>query len=215
LVEAKANLSSAVETDRAPSALPSDRWEHFPYSQLSHHGCACCDIAHEWVVAMDYAQLNGADLSSGPRWLRARYKWGPSSWPMHWCEVVRRKSIDCGAHAALSRELFNERGLVAFPAQLVQRYGEDATDQWRVAWEQEDVSCHWLDGEHIYHEGTALLTGDGAIKVWDASAASWIEPSQPGGYGSLVALRVIADNSGSELSWGDRVITPNNWNVIG
>jgi hypothetical protein len=168
---------------------------------------------------MDFAQLNGAVLSSGPRWLRARYKWGPSNWPMHWCEVVRRKSIDCGAHAALSRELFTERGLVAFPAQLVQRYSEDSTDQWRVAWARDDVSSHWLDGENIYHEGAALLAGDNALKIWDASSASWIEPRQSGsGYGSLVALRVITEPeeySGTELAWGERTIVPNAWNAIG
>src|SRR4028118_684722 len=60
------------------------KWETFPYSQLLHHGEACCNIAREWLVAMDFAQLNGGDLMSGPRWMRKNYEWGPSIWPLHW-----------------------------------------------------------------------------------------------------------------------------------
>jgi hypothetical protein len=219
LVEANTAASQALDEQRSPKLLPSERWEDFPYSRLSHHGAACCEIAREWVLAMDFAQLNGADLSSGPRWLRARYKWGPSGWPMHWCEVVRLKTIDCGAHASLSREAFNARGLTAYPAQLVQRYSEDATDQWREKWGQEQVSCHWLDGEHIYHEATALVLGDGEVKIWDASSATWLDtPSSGAGYGSVAAVRIIveaeADAVGS-LKWGERALTPNIWNQLG
>jgi hypothetical protein len=216
LVEANTAPSQALDEHRAPGWLPSERWEDFPYSTLSHHGGACCEIAREWVLAMDFAQLNGADLSSGPRWLRARYTWGPSPWPMHWCEVVRLKTIDCGAHAALSREMFNARGRTAYPAQLVQRYSEDATDQWREKWGQEQVSCHWLDRVHIYHEATALLVDDGEVKIWDGSAGSWIDPRRSsGGYGNVVALRVFADPPARRregFAWGDRRIQPNLWN---
>ena len=216
LVEGNTAASRALDEQRAPGWLPSERWEDFPHSRLSHHGAACCEIAREWVLAMDFAQLNGADLSSGPRWLRARYKWGPSPWPMHWCEVVRLKTIDCGAHACLSREMFIARGLTAYPAQLVQRYSEDATDQWREKWGQEQVSCHWLDGEHIYHEATALLVGDQKVKIWDASSASWIDAAQAGaGYGSVVAVRIVVeDDAAAALSWGDHELAPNVWNQI-
>jgi hypothetical protein len=217
LVEGNTAASTALDQQGTPDRLASATWETFPYSVLSHHGAACCDIAREWVLAMDFAQLNGADLSTGPRWLRARYKWGPSPWPMHWCEVVKLKTIDCGAHASLSREAFIARGLTAYPAQLVQRYSEEATDQWREKWGQEQVSCHWLDGKHIYHEATALLVGDGEVKIWDASSASWIDTAQSGaGYGSVVAVRIFTDTDGEDpLRWGDRALTPNVWNELG
>jgi hypothetical protein len=218
LAEADGAVAERNETQTVPAApRPSDRWETFPYSRLSHHGGACCAIAREWVVGMDFAQLNGGDLSSGPRWMREKYKWGPSSWPMHWCDVVKRKTIDCGAHAALALEAFTARGLTAFPAQIVQKYSEDATEQWRGKWNEEDVSCHWLDGEHIYHEVTALLVGDDEVKIWDASAGSWINPRQAGGYGSLVAVRIFAEGQwggGDGLRWGERRLKPNAWNQI-
>jgi hypothetical protein len=218
LVEADGAVAERSETQAAPAPRPSDRWEAFPYSRLSHHGRACCDIAREWVIGMDFAQLNGGDLTSGPRWLREKYKWGPSPWPMHWCEAVKRKTIDCGAHAALALEAFTARGLTAFPAQIVQKYSEDATEQWRGKWAEEDVSCHWLDGEHIYHEVTALLVGEDEVKIWDASAGSWINPRQsPGGYGSLVAARIFADGQwggGDGLRWGERRLKPNVWSQV-
>ena len=201
-----------------PEPTSGDAWEHFPFSCLSHHKGHCCDVAREWLLAMDFAQLNGADLSSGPRWLRANYKWGPSSWPMHWCEVVKLKAIDCGAHAALSREAFAARGLTAFPTQLVQRYSEDATEQWRCNWVEEEVSCHWLDGERIYHEATALLIADNEVKIWDGSSGSWVDARQPsGGYGSLVAVKVHADPQfvrHEGFKWGDRRLLANVWNQI-
>ena len=109
----------------------SAKWRDFPFSSLSHHGDACCDVAREWLLAMDFAQLNGGDPMSGPRWMREKYEWGPSPWPMHWCELVERKIIDCGAHSALAHEAFTARGVTAFRAQFIQRYSPDALAQWR------------------------------------------------------------------------------------
>ena len=210
LAEAETRIDIRPEgAGRAP--LASDRWNDFPHSALSHHGEACCEIARQWVSLMDFAQLNGTDPTSGPRWLRAKYKWGPSPWPMHWCEVVKRKTIDCGAHAALALEAFRARGLTAYPAQLVQRYSAEATRQWSGRWGREDVSCHWLDGDHIYHEATALLVGGDRVKIWDSSAGSWVGPRQDGGYASLVALRIFAAGHDSVLRWGERRIEPGTW----
>ncbi|HEY8591766.1 MAG TPA: hypothetical protein VIL42_02745 [Sphingomicrobium sp.] len=217
LVEVESAAKDQAAEVVAPGA-PSDRWEEFPYSRLSHHGDRCCEMARQWVVAMDFAQLNGASVESGPRWLREKYKWGPSPWPMHWCDVVERDTIDCGAHAALALEVFAARGLAAFPAQLVQKYSKEATDQWRGSWEAEEVSCHWLDGEHIYHEATAVLVGTGELKVWDGSAGSWVNPRQRGGYGSVLSIRVFADSPeaiSNGFRWGEQRIAANRWQQIG
>jgi hypothetical protein len=204
-------------SERVAQALPSDRWHGFPFSQISHHGEACCDIAKEWLSAMDFAQLNGGDLTSGPRWLREKYEWGPSAWPIHWCEVLGRKVIDCGAHSALAHEAFIARGVTAFRAQFVQRYSADAMDQWRRKWTDEQVSDHWLGDDSIYHEGNALLIGDDEVKLWDGSAGWWINPRQAGGYGSLVAVRIFAEGvwgGGDGFRWGDYRIRPNEWTQI-
>jgi len=213
--EAK-SLANEQVPEPAKQRPRSDRWETFPPSWLSHHGGACCELAREWVIAMDFAQLGGADRASGPRWLRQKYKWGPSPWPMHWCEVVKRDTIDCGAHSALAHAAFTARGLTALPVQLVQSYSLDAADQWRGSWQAEGVSCHWLDGDHIYHEATGLLTGTDELRIWDGSAGSWVNPRQGSGYGSLVALRVFSDGEGGplELGWGEQRVQVNSWNQL-
>ncbi|CAA9537900.1 MAG: hypothetical protein AVDCRST_MAG91-3552, partial [uncultured Sphingomonadaceae bacterium] len=45
----------------APAASPGGKWRDFPNSHISHHEAPCCDIAHEWLLAFDFAQLNGGD----------------------------------------------------------------------------------------------------------------------------------------------------------
>jgi len=197
----------------AAASLPSDRWQDFPFSCLSHHGEACCEIAREWVVANDFAQLNGGDVLSGPRWMRAKYEWGPSVWPLHWCDAVSSKVIDCGAHSALAHEAFIARGLTAYRAQFVQRYSADATAQWRLQWGDEQASDHWLADDVIYHEGNALLVGEGEVKLWDGSAGWWLNPRQIGGYGSVASVRIFADTD-QPLRWGDHLIVPNTWHQI-
>ncbi|MDB5698089.1 MAG: hypothetical protein JWN69_893 [Alphaproteobacteria bacterium] len=208
----------ARQEDVGERPLPSSRWQDFPFSRLSHHGEACCDIAREWVGAMDFAQLNGSDLLSGPRWLRHKHEWGPSAWPMHWCEVVECEVIDCGAHAALAHEAFASRGVAAFRAQFVQRYSADATSEWRRKWRDEQISDYWITEDLIYHEGNALLVGEAEVKLWDASAGWWMNARQSGGYGSLVAVRIFAEGQwggGDGFRWGIHRIKPNVWHQIG
>lgn len=207
------NERSLATTQPSVRELPSERWAHFPHSEIGHHGTACCELAREWVGAMDASQSNGGSVASGPRWLRERYDWGPSAWPIHWCEVVSRKTIDCGAHSALAHEAFTARGLTAYRAQFVQRYSPEAVEQWRRKWTDEDVSDHWLGETGIYHEGNALLVKDDEVKLWDGSAGCWINPYQGSGYGSLLSVRIFAnDRSCAEaFSWGEYRIVPNLW----
>ena len=201
----------------AEAPLPSARWQHFPYSCLSHHGTACCDVAREWVIAMDFAQLNGGDPMSGPRWMREKYEWGPSPWPMHWCTLVERKVIDCGAHSALAHEAFTARGVTAFRAQFIQRYSPDALAQWRGKWGEDNVSDHWIGDDVIYHEGNAILVGEDEVKLWDSSAGWWLNPRQGSGYGTLAAVRLFAEGQwggGDGFRWGVHRIKPNEWHQI-
>jgi hypothetical protein len=205
-----------VELRERPTELPvSARWQNFPVSWLSHHGAPCCETARQWIVAMDFAQLNGGDRMSGPRWMRQKYEWGPSPWPMHWCELVERDVIDCGAHSALAHEAFCARGVTAFRAQFIQRYSDDAQGQWRSRWGADQVSDHWLgDDSVIYHEGNAILVGEDEVKFWDSSASCWLNPRHLSGYGSLAAARLFAEGSwggGDGLRWGEHRIKPNVW----
>lgn len=193
-----------------------EKWREFPFSTIRHHGELCCDVAREWVLSTDFSQLNGGSTLTGPRWLRQRYSWGPSPWPMHWCEAVERKTLDCGALASLAHEVFAARGVKSFPAQFIQQYTSEATRHWRQKWAGEDCSPHWLENDLIYHEGNAVLTGADEIRLWDASAGWWVNPKQFGGYGGVVAVKVFAAGAGTPAAfrWGTHLIEPNRWHEI-
>lgn len=215
LVEAKLielNEAAFVDVDAA-----IERWQHFPPSAISHHGRPCCRVAREWLFSTDYSQLNGESILAGPRWLRHKFTWGPSPWPLPWCEAVERKTLDCGALAALAHELFTVRGVRSFPVQFIQQFSEDATRQWTCKWGAENSTVHWINEDLIYHEGCAVLVRDGEIKLWDSSAGWWVNSRQSGGYGGLLALRIFASSSDAptEFTWGARRIHPNNWQKIG
>jgi len=210
-----AESTNIVDWNGASGNAAYARWSDFPISQLSHHGRECCDGARAWLRNMDFAQLNGSDLASGPRWIRKQYEWGPSSWPMHWCEALNSQVIDCGAHAALAQEAFEARGLTAFQAQFVQSYGSNAIAQWRTRWAAADVSDHWLGEGQIYHEGNALLVGGDEVKLWDGSASCWLNPIQTSGYGGLIAVRIVTNGARlAPVRWGDHVVTPDVWQSL-
>jgi hypothetical protein len=217
-------MSSAVvknsieinEADFADADGALKLWQDWPASTLSHHGAACCRVAREWVVATDYAQLGGESLLAGPRWIRHRYPWGPSRWPLHWCEAVRRKTLDCGALAALAHEVFLARGVRSFPAQFVEQFTEDATRDWRSRWSDEQTPADWIKEDLIYHEGCAVVTAGQEIKVWDPTAAWWVNTRQFGGYHGVLAVRIFDAQAGpgTAYRWGAHTIVPNVWQKL-
>lgn len=205
------NEADFVDADAAVA-----KWQGWPASTISHHVRACCDVAREWVLSTDFSQLGGGSPLAGPRWIRQRYTWGPSKWPIHWCEAVRQKTLDCGALAALAHEVFTARGARSFPAQFIQQFSEDATRDWCKRWEGDQCAAAWIMDDLIYHEGCAVLTPEGGLKVWDASAGWWVSPKQFGGYGGLLAIRLF-DPQAEEATayrWGPHTIAPNVWQKI-
>ena len=215
LAEGK-EMIQIIETDFVDASGALRDWQDWPASNISHHGAPCCDVAREWVLAMDYSQLNASPTLTGPRWLRQKYTWGPSCWPIHWCEAVKEETLDCGALAALSHEVFTARGLTSFPVQLIQHFSDDATRQWRERWGARDIPVRWIMEDLIYHEGCAVLVGDDEIKVWDASTGCWVDPKQRGGYGSLLALRVFDSRPDrpAAFRWGQHLVVPNEWQKV-
>jgi hypothetical protein len=188
-----------------------DAWRHWQPSSISHHGRTCCEIAREWVSATDFALLNGGSKLTGPRWLRQRFAWGPGTYPIYWCEVLKKKKLDCGVHAALAHEVFTRRGIRSFRAQLVQEFSADAVTQWNSAWTGDQAVTEWMRGEHIYHEGCAVALADNGLKLWDSSAGCWIDPKTTSGYGSVRAVRIAAKQTSNGLLWGTHSITTNTW----
>ena len=208
-------LIEVSERDFVDTGAAIEKWQHFPASAITHHGRLCCRIAREWIFSTDYAQLNGEHPLTGPRWIRQKYTWGPSSWPIAWCEAVDRKTLDCGALAAITHEVFTARGVKSYPAQFIQQYSEDSARHWQKKWNGEEVSTHWISEDLIYHEGCAVVVRDNEIRVWDSSAGWWVNPKQFGGYGGLLALRVCAAQAdAADFKWGAHRVAANQWQKI-
>jgi len=191
-------------------------WQNSPASKIAHHGAACCDISREWIIGTDFSQLHAGNALTGPRWLRKNFKWGPSKWPLHWCEAVREKTLDCGALAALSHELFLARGVRSFPAQFILQFNDVSTRHWRETWNAAGSCAPWLSEGLIYHEGCAVVVGEEEIKLWDATATWWINPKQFGGYAALLATRVFNAQSAAAktFTWGPHRLVANTWQKV-
>jgi hypothetical protein len=190
-------------------------WEHAPASTISHHGHACCDIAREWFMATDFSQLNAGHVLTGPRWLRNKFKWGPSKWPLYWCEAAREKTLDCGALGALSHQLYLARGVRSFPMQLILEFNDVSTRHWSDVWNAAGCRAAWINEGLIYHEGCAVAIDETEIKLWDSTATWWINPRQSGGYAGVLAVRVFGDAIEQQLfQWGPHHIPLNAWHRL-
>jgi hypothetical protein len=192
-----------------------ERWRYSSSSVILHHGKSCCTIAREWLFATDHSQLNGQHQLMGPRWLRKKYNWGPSQWPMTWCQAVEQDGLDCGALAAITREIFAARKVGCHPVQLIQQYSEDTASHWSTKWTDHPASTDWIQGALIYHEACAVEIGKNEIAIWDPSAGCWANPIQFGGYASIIALRLktVYGNAG-KLTWGQHQIVSGEWQII-
>jgi hypothetical protein len=215
LTETTAN-GSPKTIDAFKKQAVFERWKNWHPSQISHHGTLCCEIAREWITSTDFSELNGDCIFTGPRWLRQRFDWGASTFPIYWCEAVRKKTLDCGALAALADQIFTARGVKSYRVQVVQEFSNVATAQWSSSWNPGNDPLPWINGDLIYHEGCAIETGDQKIKVWDPSAGWWIDSKPANGYGAMLAIRFSGFNLAPEASlvWGKNTIKADEWTEI-
>jgi hypothetical protein len=212
-----ANMGGSAKTVESPEKKKVfETWKDWQPSQISHHGALCCEIAREWITATDFSELNGDCTFTGPRWLRQKFNWGASSFPIYWCEAVRRKTLDCGALAALAHEIFTARSVRSYRVQLIQKFSSVATSQWMNSWGDCREPLPWTKGDLIYHEGGAIDTGGRNIKVWDASAGWWVDSKPANGYGAVLAIRLSGLNlrAGEIFTWGEHIIKAGEWKEI-
>jgi hypothetical protein len=192
-----------------------ERWKELRPTAILDHGKNCCRVVREWLSAMDRSLLVNASLFCAPRWIRERYEWGPSRWPLYWCEIVELNTLDCGALAALTREVLADRGVIAFAVQLVQQFSEQDVHHWRERWMTAGQSVDWIAGTCVYHEACAVIVYENRIRIWDPTNNFWIYPGQSPGYEATLAARVIATVSDpSTLVWGNHQIALNRWMKI-
>ncbi|HEX2091317.1 MAG TPA: hypothetical protein VHG28_02900 [Longimicrobiaceae bacterium] len=189
-----------------------ERWAGCLPSSLAHHGTECCTVARAWFLAMDRTLWKG---HGAPAWIRRRWEWGPTRWPLYWCEAVEAKELDCGAQAALTVEAFAARGVLALPAQLVQQYDVHSTPHWHSRWTACGASPTWTQDGLVYHEVCAVVR-DGRAEIWNPTVTSWVSPDDLQGYASVAAVRIDRGSSAqSEVTWGSLRIPLDRWVVPG
>ena len=213
-----AEAESLKVDEGAAAALQAliEKWEDLPASPLADHAAPCCRIAHEWFLAMDFSQMQAGDPLTGPRWIRERYKWGPTRWPLYWCEAIQAKTLDCGALAALSQQAYLGRSIRCYTAQFIQRYTVEDSKHWYAAWERDQASAHWIEDDLVYHEACAVVVRDSEIRIWDPTASWWVMPKQFEGYGAVLALRILTPDNvePKAFHWAMHRITPNLWQPL-
>ena len=189
-------------------------WLEQPASQLTDHGAPCCAGARVWLQAMaaSYAfrHTDGTRIAA-PTFLSRRYKWGPTTWPIAWCEAVRATVIDCGVFSAFARAIMSAQGAECYGAQVMQLFGPETTLHWRQRWAGQQRSFNWIDQDLVYHEVVILVTGEEA-DVFDPSDGQWLSPAADAGYGAVVAIRSECPRS---LAWGRHTLSMDQWILTG
>lgn len=179
----------------AEPTVESAPWAEFVPSVLSDHGTECCAMARAWYTAMDRSMWRG---EGGPAWISRKFPWGPSKWPLFWCEAMEAEELDCGAHQALSMEAFRARGIRVVPVQLVQRQEVHHLPHWHGRWGDASASPAWAREGVAYHEACATLQ-DGRAEVWDPTVGAWLSPRHTEGVRSIAAVRIGGAAASDEI----------------
>lgn len=185
-------------------------------SCISDHGEWCCRVARSWFVTMDstFATDHGREVP--PVWLAERFRWGPCLWPLYWCELTKRETLDCGALAAATTTIMRARGVEACTAQIIQRYDAHVLDGWQAVWTSAGVEPRWIKEDLVYHECTAVLR-DRSVVLWDPSENRWLEAewsSRLGG--AIVSIRVASGPAPWDglLRFGNLPLVAGEWTVL-
>lgn len=189
----------------------TEAWAMMPYSAFASHDGPCCMIARRWFRAMDIGLRPAGQVLAGPTWIRVRCTWGPCRWPLYWCQAAQAKQLDCGALAALARYLFAERGVTAYPVQLVQEFSIQACEQWSASWRNSGCNPNWIAGRLAYHEVVGIEIGD-EVRIWDPTDNCWLSRSDAG-YASTRAVRINAAVH-SAFFWQGIPLIGNQWSVL-
>lgn len=167
-------------------------WRAAHPSGLLMHSAMCCRVAAGWIVANDRSLAEAAGTIV-PWWLRHWKHWGPSPWPLHWCEAVRLGTWDCGVFAAAGDHLMRARGLDSRRVLAIEEATPTETQQWRHLWEAAGREPTWTHGAAAYHEVCGLVS-DGVLSIWDPTEAVWIRPGESLPQAPVLALKVFAAN---------------------
>lgn len=196
-----------------PDTLERADWRGASGSTLTHHG-ACCERARAWLLGMarshDFASSDGLAFA-GPRWLTHRFQWGPTRWPVAWCEAIEAPQIDCGVFAAFALEILRKKGLEAYPAQVLRTYAKESAVHWRRKWSAMPGGFDWIGVHTVFHEVCLVRSGPREARVYDPTDGIWLEASVRGGHGAHSAIRADIPVA---LAWGSYTLVSGQWTEL-
>ena len=197
-----------------------NRWVEHPTSNLLHHDAECCDRARLWFLALARSMEGWSCSQFGmksPTWLSQYFSWGPSIWPISWCQVVKEKVIDCGVFAALTREILTAQGHRVHAGQCLLSYNQTCTNHWKDLWKNKMPKSkerrpgevfHWVGDQVVYHEVCVIECPDGNARLYDSTFGGWYEPRTRVGFGALIAARSECPRL---LKWGNKYLSCGEW----
>jgi hypothetical protein len=194
----------------APDTLERKEWRQASGSTLVHHG-ECCERARAWLLAMgrshDFTCTDGLAFAA-PKWLTTKWTWGPTRWPVAWCEAVKADTIDCGVFGVFALEIFRAKGIEAYPGQVLRTYAEESTTHWRKKWRAMPGAFEWIGDRVVYHEVCVVRVDRDQARVYDPTDGIWLEPGVRGGHGAHVAIRAEVPQA---LKWGAYTLVHGRW----
>lgn len=186
-------------------------WDSKATSSLTSHSSSCCKEAKSWLLGMsksfEFSNLQCRQLIA-PTWLNQYYEWGPSPWPLPWCEAVAARQIDCGVFAAFAKEIFKEQGHEAYSGQVIQQYDTQVLLHLKRKWEKSGYHPTWISRDCVYHEVCAVRVNADEVKVYDPTDSIWLDPERRSGPASVLSIRLELPLS---LVWGPHKIFQDQW----
>lgn len=182
------------------------------------HPETCCRVAHEWFRGQSRAHHAMSGLPAP--WLRLRWRWGPLERPIHWCQIVERDTIDCGALSALTFESMMAIGEAAWFVQLIQNFDIGMVGDWEHFWRNHGGS-YWTFGPLVYHECIGFRASlQNGIRIWDPTVETLSDQQPLVGHDSIAAIRVLQndrDDSPSQkyFDWRGFRLHFNEWCAVG
>ena len=215
---ASIDYSKTKLSDRSQIEQALLKFDHMQPSGISSHSGRCCQIAREWFRAQSRAHNALQELPSP--WFRERWVWGPLERPIHWCEIVERKTIDCAALATMAAEGMDAIGQPVLLVQILEIFDDHTVQNWAYHW-REHGGGYWISSGLVYHEVIAVkaLGPDPGIRIWDSTEECYCEQRPLSGHGAVVAVRVLQHGE-SELAtngvfnWRGIELRPNEWSIL-
>jgi hypothetical protein len=176
-------------------------------SEPFDHGSACCSTARRWLSAV-HAAAGATSPLSGLGWIAEMYPWGPSKWPMSWCNLVEQDKLDCGAQSAVTREVLRANGSAVLGVQLLIRASPTDIGHWGSTWRDDGVAPTWLFERLYYHEAVGLV--EGTLTVFDPTRNWKVRSDGRTEDGTVAAIRVSGGDA-TTVMWGRHELAVGEW----